>query len=188
MQSELCMTLVPPSIKTILSLAMGYVAMFYCNGFLFDSLQFSHGVNWVFLPSGLRLLLVLIFGFDGALGISLGSLIINYALGDTGVFAVGKAVISGFSPLLARYMVVHHFSLGRQLEGIQYRMLFKISVTFALVSAVAHQLWFFWHEKTENFVSSTLVMALGDLLGTALVLTLFSWLIRTFKLSADRTD
>ena len=58
--------------------ALFYVALFLLNGFLFSVLDFSAGVAWVFLPSGLRLVAVLLFDKWGALGIILGSLILAF--------------------------------------------------------------------------------------------------------------
>ena len=57
----------------------------------------------------------------------------------------------------------------------------QMSVVFALISATLHQLWFFYNDKSDAFIQSLLVMALGNLLGTALVLT-------TLKLLTPKID
>ena len=66
--------------------ALAYVLFFRLNGALFGWLEFSAGVNWVFLPSGLRLMLVLLWGPWAALGLvvmwagdMLGTLLLLYA-------------------------------------------------------------------------------------------------------------
>ena len=58
-----------------------------------------------------------------------------------------------------------------------------MSVVFALISATLHQLWFFYNGKTDAFLQSTLVMAIGNLLGTALVLTI----LKLFTSKIDKT-
>ena len=46
-----------------------FVEFFRLNDWLFSALEHTHGVNWIFLPAGFRILLVLVFGMPGALGI-----------------------------------------------------------------------------------------------------------------------
>ena len=56
------------------------------------------------------------------------------------------------------------------LRDLSASALLKIALVFSVVSPVMHQLWLTWRGETESFVQSTLVMAIGDLLGTLLVL------------------
>ena len=58
--------------------AIVYTFLFYLNGWLTNSLVFGLGVNWIYLPAGLRLFLTLIFGLSGALGIAIASFLISY--------------------------------------------------------------------------------------------------------------
>ena len=53
--------------------ALSYTILFYVNNSLTSELVFSLGVNWIYLPAGLRLFLTLIFGLPGAMGIALAS-------------------------------------------------------------------------------------------------------------------
>ena len=53
--------------------ALSYTSLFYVNNWLTSELIFSLGVNWIYLPAGLRLFLTLIFGLPGAIGIVLAS-------------------------------------------------------------------------------------------------------------------
>jgi hypothetical protein len=160
-----------------------YFYAFKINLFLFDWLQFSSGVSWIFIPSGLRLLFVLVFHQTGALSIALASCLLNYTYGvpDAHLFNIVTALISGLSPWLARFMAVDFFKLSTNLNGLTFYNLFKTSVLFALISAALHQLWFFWSGKTFDFVSSTFVMIVGDWLGTVLVLAFASLLFKIHR-------
>ncbi|NDA44208.1 MAG: hypothetical protein EBX78_11420, partial [Gammaproteobacteria bacterium] len=42
-------------------------------GWIFAWAEFGPGINWVYLPHGIRMALVLLFGVAGALGFSLGA-------------------------------------------------------------------------------------------------------------------
>jgi hypothetical protein len=152
--------------------AIAYFGLFELNALLFASISFSMGVNWIFLPSGLRLAFILVFGVWGAIGIALASFVINLLFYFDGSFVtpIGAGLISGFAPLLARSICADLFKLELDLKNLTAGTLLKVAVVFALLSPVLHQSWFTLRGHTENFISSTAVMAVGDLTGTLLVL------------------
>ena len=179
-----------PILKKLLvitSCALLYYGCFYLNKFVFDELEFSFGVNWVFIPSGLKLLMVLIAVEDAAIGITLASWMIgldHYYL-DSLLTTLVTGVISGCSPLLARKICLDFLGIDKELIGITPRSILIMSLVFSILSASLHQIWFFHNRATENFLHSLAVMAVGDLLGTALVLSVISigdrYLLRLFK-------
>ena len=57
----------------------------------------------------------------------------------------------------------------------------QMSLVFACLSASLHQIWFFYNGKSEAFTQSLFVMAVGNLLGTALVLVAISILTSKLK-------
>ena len=157
--------------RTLLGCAAAYAAFFYVNELLFKSLEFTQGVNWVFMPSGLRLALVLIFLWQGALGIMLASIAITWwSFEASAVFSLVTGCISGFAPWLARRVAIDWLKLDPDIQYLSPPKLLALSVLFAVTSAVLHQLWFAWNGTHADFVQNTLVMVLGDLMGTLLVL------------------
>ena len=163
--------------------ATAYFYAYQLNVDWFGWIEFSPGVTWVYLPSGLRLLLVLVFLETGALGIAVASLLINYNAGppDAHVFHIMTAMISGGAPYLSRHIAVHFLKLSPQLSGLTSAGFFKLSLMFALCSATLHQIWFYCSGITENWLNSTLVMSVGDWLGTVLVLAFASLMIKGYK-------
>ncbi|OYU11018.1 MAG: hypothetical protein CFE38_14725 [Comamonadaceae bacterium PBBC1] len=164
---------------TIAGTAIAYATLFELNVLLFSSLSFSSVTNWVFLPSGLRLAFILVFGVWGAVGIVLGTvgiMLSAVAMGMAPYFngdlltATGAALISGFSPLLARQWSHQWFHLDMDLRPLESSTLLRVMVLFALLSPVMHQLWFTYRGVTEHFLKSTVVMAIGDLTGTLIVI------------------
>ena len=168
----------------VLICAVSYFYAFKLNLYWFDWIEFSHGVNWIFIPSGLRLLFVLVMARLGGIGIALSSIAVNYSMGDpeAHVFNIVTGLISGASPCIARYIAITWFKLDTQLANLNSRVFLKISILFAAVNAVMHQLWFFWTGKTQDFVASTLAMGVGDWCGTVLVLATASLCIQLYKL------
>ena len=179
-----------PILKKLLvitSCALLYYGCFYLNKFVFDELEFSFGVNWVFIPSGLKLLMVLIAVEDAAIGITLASWMIgldHYYL-DSLLSTLVTGVISGCSPLLARKICLDFLGIDKELVGLSPRSILIMSLVFSILSASLHQLWFLYNNISENFLNSLAVMALGNMLGTALVLSAISigdrYLVRLFK-------
>lgn len=173
-------------IQVLLSLgcAVVYFYSFKLNLMIFEWLNFSHGTGWVFIPSGLRLLFVLVLLNSGAVGIAIASCAINYVFGepDQHLFKIVTGVISGVAPLIARQICIDFFSLNKNIENLNGRMYLQISVVFALISALLHQVWYYWNGATANFIASSLVMAVGDWFGTVLVLAMASLLIKLYRL------
>lgn len=163
--------------------ALLYCVIFQLNFFLFDWLEFSNGVNWIFLPSGLRLLVILVLQIPGAIGIALGSTFINYTQGSSEehVFNIVTGLISGGAPLVAKFIGEEMFKVETNLTGLTSNGLLKLSILFAAISATSHQIWYCWIGQTANFVASTIAMAMGDWLGTALILSVSTLLLKVVR-------
>ena len=173
----------PKRIALVAACALFSYVIFYLNKLLFDTYEFSYGVNWVFIPSGFQLLIVLIAAAYGAIGIALASIAIGFELYflESSIRTLITAFISGGSPLLARKICFDFLGVDKELTKITSKAILQMSVVFAFISATLHQLWFFYNDKSDAFIQSLLVMALGNLLGTALVLT-------TLKLLTPKID
>jgi hypothetical protein len=162
-----------------LTAAIYYLALLTNEWILGDS-EFSFDVHWVFFPSGFRFILVLLALESGALGIALGGMLWNYQdHPDLGLeFALITGCIAGFSPWLSRKISVSFLGLDHEFKVVSPITLLKISLLFATLSALLHQLWFFSQGLTENFLLSFSVMALSNWAGTLVVLTAFKFMIQ----------
>jgi hypothetical protein len=124
------------------------------------------------------LLLVLFWGELGALGIALASALVMVVYGvSTGWDVVISALISGASPLLARFIAFHSLQWDVSLRDQSPLTLLKLGLVFALISSSMHQLWFFWIGRSDDFLKGVSVMWIGDVLGTLLLLYGFKGLI-----------
>jgi hypothetical protein len=154
-----------------------YAGLYFLNAALFPALVLSTHISLIFLPSGVRLIGVLLFSHWGALGIVLGSAITSLlALPELlGPTLFGAWVISGLAPWLAREVGIRFLHMDRQLTNLSGMDLLKLSVVFAAFNAVMHQLWFYWQGSGGNFLSDTWSMAVGDWLGAVLLLYAFKF-------------
>jgi hypothetical protein len=165
--------------------ALAYFYAYQLNMYWFNWSEFSHGTNWVFIPSGLRLLLVLVLPLTGALGIAAASMVINYGFNvETHFYNIVTALISAAAPYLSRYIAVHFLQLNPLLSGLTSAGFFKLSVLFAVINALLHQIWFGWYGLSQDSLSSGLVMGVGDWVGTVLVLAFASLMIKGYKFTA----
>lgn len=155
--------------------ALLYFLFFELNSVLFSSLHYAKAVDWIFLPSGLCLLFILLFGTAGATGIALSSFVLGYTYyfqGDP-VTSLGAALVSGFSPLIAKKLGERWFGLDERLEKLSSRILIKLAFVFALTSAALHQAWYSLRLDGEKSVLGQFVaMTVGDFLGSLIVLYL----------------
>jgi len=157
-----------------------YWGSFELNRLLFDDLLFLHRVHWIYIPAGIRFILVLLLFEVGAVGIFVGALCINYLYYFNGdhLFAIGTSVLAAASPLLARYLSVRWLKMDLNMKGLTNGMLLKMSLLFAILSSCLIQWWFYWNGKTDSFLLAASVMAIGKWLGTVLVLALLRILLK----------
>ena len=165
-----------------------YWGSFELNRLLFDDLLFLDRVHWIYIPGGIRFILVLLFFELGALGILLGALCLNYLYYFNGdhLFAIGTSFLAAGTPLLARYMSVRWLNMDLNLKGLSNGMLLKVSLLFAILSSCLIQGWFYWNGKTDNFWLAASVMAVGKWLGTVLVLALLKILLKLILFLTSR--
>lgn len=155
--------------------AMAYTFLFYLNAWLTNTLVFGLGVNWIYLPAGLRLFLTLLFGLPGAVGIATASFLISF-YGDFPhdlTVCVGVGLISGFAPYLARYFVFNNLRLESNLSNLNFPKLIVCILIYSLLSAGLHQWWFATMTLEDaGSVNHFLVMFIGDVLGSLLLISL----------------
>ncbi|OYY58216.1 MAG: hypothetical protein B7Y05_16700 [Polynucleobacter sp. 24-46-87] len=157
----------------ILLSAISYTVIFYLNNWLASELSYGLGVNWIYLPAGLRLFLTLIFGLPGAIGIALASFLICY-FGEFPpelVTCIGVGLISGFAPYLAKIFVLTNIKISPDLSDLSLPKLAACILIYAVLSAGLHQWWFAIRGLEDaGALNHFLVMFLGDVLGTVLLI------------------
>ena len=164
--------------------ALTYAALFYINTWLTSSLIFGMGVNWIYLPAGLRLFLTLIFGLPGAIGIALASFLISYfgALSDDLVVCIGTGLISGFAPYIARTIVLKNLELAPDLSNLNLPKLLICILVYAGLSAGLHQYWYSTVDLDDSgTMNHFIAMFIGDVLGSVLLISLIKYSLDLLK-------
>ena len=165
---------------------LAYSSLFYVNTWLTTHLSYGVGVNWIYLPAGLRLFLTLIFGLSGAVGIAIAS----FAICFFGQFPlelttyIGIGLISGFAPYLARLFVMSNISISSDLSNLSLQKLAICILIYAVLSSGLHQWWFAVRGLDEaGTLNHFLVMMIGDVLGAVILIGLVKYGLDLMRLS-----
>ena len=156
-----------------LTAALLFVVLFRLNDFLFSFLQYTSGVNWVFLPGGFRVMLVLIMGLPGAFGIAAGTLWLNVQSQE--LLPPGQMVLtclaSGFSPWAVKVWMHKRHQLDSDLQKLSAVTLLHFVALYAVLNAIAHQSirWFFMGTQSHIWLDIW-PMFIGDVIGAVVVL------------------
>lgn len=151
-----------------------FLTMLALNHWLLLQFEYAPGINWVFLPAGIRLLCLLLFGASGAIGLLLVSLGVNFLLffPHDPVRAIAGALLAAFAPWLVYQLAQWRYGLRPSLAHLSAARLLALAVAFAIASPLLHHLWFALVGPRERWLHSLFVMAAGDLNGTLIVLYL----------------
>lgn len=149
-----------------------YLSVLGINEWLFLNTEFIRGVNWIYLPAGVRLVSTLLFGGVGALGIFIASLIATYFYYFPGqwVKALAGASSSALAPYLVYLVLGRRFNFQNSLAELTPSVLVLCSVGYAAANVILHHTWLLSLYSVENPLQSALAMFSGDMIGTFLVL------------------
>lgn len=149
------------------------------NEAAFIQLEQSNGINWVFLPAGVRLLATLFFGFAGFVGLLLASLYLNFYhfVFPNDVRAVSGAIAAASGPYIAYLFAKHWFELGPRLENLTAQRLFVTGALCGLMSPILHHA-FMWVQTGLMDWTALIAMTTGDMAGILIVLYIAKGLIK----------
>jgi hypothetical protein len=148
-----------------------FLAMLGLNDWLFRRLEFAPGINFIYLPAGMRLLCTLLFAEDGALGLLLVSWIVNFLVFFPGDFerAFAGGILSTAAPWLVYHGARRFWGLDATLRNLTPRQLLALALAYSIANPLLLHLWFAWRGQ-HHLLPGFAAMAVGDLAGTLIVL------------------
>lgn len=156
----------------ILTTMVVFTVALAINELLFTRLEFAAGINWVYLPAGVRLLCTLLFGEAGAIGLLLVSWLVCfcYFFPHDPVRAFAGGILASAAPYAAYRIAQWKFGLKATLANLSTQRLMFCAIAFSIASPTLHHLWFALYEHKAHLAESFAVMAAGDLSGTVIIL------------------
>lgn len=158
---------------------IAFIGLNWINELFFLNFEQSNGINWVFLPAGIRLLATLFFGFAGFAGLLLASIYLNFqhfAFQDDARAVYGAVAASG-GPYLAYLFAKHWFDLGPRLGNLTAQRLLFTGILCGIMSPFFHHA-FIWVQTGLVDWSALTAMITGDVLGILIVLYITKGLIK----------
>ena len=148
-----------------------FLAMLWVNDWLFRRLEFAPGINWVYLPAGMRLLCTLLFAEAGAVGLLLVSWWVSfvYFFPHDPERAFMGGVLAAVAPYAVYRAASRRWGFEATLRNLTPTRLLVLALAYSLASPLLHHLWFAWRGQGD-LVRGFVAMFVGDLTGTLIVL------------------
>jgi hypothetical protein len=153
------------------------------NALLFTRLEFMAGINWIYLPAGVRLLCTLLFAEAGAIGLLVASWLACFFIffPDDPVRSFAGGILATIAPYGVYLLARHGYGLRASLTNLSPMNLLQCALMFSIASPLLHHLWFAFYEHKTNLAASFVAMFTGDLSGTLIVLYSARWLLLRFR-------
>lgn len=157
-----------------------YCATHMLNAWLFKYLEFSEHISFLYLPSFLRLVNVLVLGMVwGTLGTAIGGILLLFTITwqETWVLSVANIFVSAGSAALA--VAVMHILQKRKLALTRLSDLLQLAVLNALLNSLTHHaVWSVLEPALLVDVNQLPYMLVGDINGAVVGALILRWLAR----------
>jgi len=169
---------------TLASAAL-WAGFWFLNKYALSETLVTTGINLVYVPAGIRLLLVLVFGVWGALGVFLADPVLFLSEFGHGapLEIIVNSAISGFGPYLAVKAAGRIAGIAPDLNGLSAWHLPVLALAVSLVLPLLFTLHFMLNDRYPPalFGRNYMAMATGDFLGCFLVLAFARGLIWAYR-------
>jgi hypothetical protein len=165
--------------------ALAWIGTFMIHERFLSFLSHAPGIDLVFVPSGVRLIAIMIGGIWAVVGVSLGSLLMTgpefHTVNAGTIMAV--AACSGLCPYLALRASLRVTGVDTRLTQLSAGRLPVISLGVAVGSSLLHNLLFslLGIQPWTGFTNHTLAMATGDFLGILLAVIAAFLFLRSYR-------
>ncbi|SAL08092.1 hypothetical protein AWB81_08586 [Caballeronia arationis] len=157
---------------SVVGTAPVFIGSLWANQEIFTHSEFVRGVNWVYLPAGIRLLSTLLLGADGALGLLFASWVVDffYFFPNDPVRSFVGGIIATAAPYAVYRLAREIYGLNASLSNLSAGRLMLLTVAYAIAGPLLHNIWFCLQGDTHSVASRFFAMFIGDLAGTVMVI------------------
>ena len=167
-------------LQTFFLIGLAYAGIYFLNNALTGFLYLAPAAHLVHIPSGFKLLFVLMGRWAAAAAIACVSFANAYFLMFEGKMILGLALAcaSGLAPLFTWLFFKHRLQIQENLGNIQYKDILAMGLFFAVLNSALHQLIVFWSGEQSDFAKGFFIMGIGDLTGLYIVLLIIKFTYR----------
>jgi ABC-type Co2+ transport system permease subunit len=165
-------------LQSFFLLGCAYAGIYFLNNALTGFLYLAPAAHLVHIPSGFKLLFVLMGRWAAAAAIACVSFLNAYFLMFEGNMILGLALAcaSGLAPLFTWLFFKHRLQIEDNLGNIQYKGFLAMGLFFAVLHSALHQLIVFWSGEQSDFAKGFIIMGIGDLTGLYTVLLIIKFI------------
>lgn len=139
--------------------------------YVFDFFVHNHLTMLIYLPAGIRLLAVAVFGWVGILGILLGWFLCYLLMGEqTFLESVVLGLLSGVTAFFSLRVWKWYYAIDNAFEKITLHLVISLVLVSALISALVRYFYFEMQNAETIFTDIFVIGLTGDLLGSFAVL------------------
>lgn len=175
-------------LKFFMVLTVLYAAFNLANNYATESLYLETGAHLIHLPSGVRLVIVLVAGLFGAAAITLATFPYAYLILFKSKLALSLVVslTTSLIPLTIVSVLRKKIKFRKDLSDLNLKKLFYLSITYAAVNSTVQQFVFYLFNASTNLTNAWLVMFTGDILGIVIVLYLIRFIGKLLSIRKAR--
>ncbi|WP_438395254.1 hypothetical protein [Caballeronia sp. DA-9] len=157
---------------SILGTVVAFVLSLWINQEVFTHSEFVRGVNWIYLPSGVRLLGTLLLGADGAIGLLIASWLVDflYFFPHDPIRSIAGGIIATVAPYGVYRLGREHYGLQASLINLTPIRLLTLAVAFSVANPLLTNIWLVLCGATTHIAERFFAMFVGDLSGAIIVL------------------
>lgn len=159
--------------------ALAAVGAWWLNGYLFKHYEVTEGVNLIYWPHGLRVVLTLLFERYAVLGLAIGAYsVVSTIWPDDWVMRSFAPIVGASAAYLAmRMLLSSQGGLPSRIKGLTPAVLIAIGTVSALINSGGHTALRIVSGIEGHHSEEFMAMFVGDLLGALLLLYVFKLLL-----------
>ena len=169
--------------KLLIGLIAGYTLIYFANNHLTGALYLVPGAHLIHIPSGIKILMVLITGWVGVHAIFCAALLWGLLVAFPEQYAL--VLLLSLSGAVIPYLVCQYFtqrySLNDDLSNLTAKVVFFIAIAYSIANSITIQSILYLHAPETNWVNGMVVMFLGDVSGILIVISIARWLMHLFR-------
>ena len=177
-------------LASIIGTGVVFVLSLWINQEVFAHSEFVRGVNWIYLPSGVRLLATLLLGGDGAIGLLVASWLVDflYFFPNDPIRSIAGGVIATVAPYATYRLAREHYGLHASLTNLTPRRLLLLALAFSVANPLLTNIWLALRGQTTNIGERFFAMFVGDLIGALIILYTIKILLSLLPSPAERRN
>jgi hypothetical protein len=171
------------------ALTIGYGVFNIANHYVTESLYFETGAHLIHVPSGVRMVIVLVAGFLGSVAIALASFPYAYwyLFNEDLLVATTVSITTGLIPLTTFFLVKRFIDWQSDFADLTLPKLVILAIAYAITNATIQQSIYHLFDLAARPLNAWLVMFTGDILGIFIVLYLLRVIAKIVKSRNQQT-